>query len=180
MIHLNEKGKTILTAALCAVLGLGAIGGVGYLAHDHVGNAVVAKATAVAETSDKYVSDYDDELDYYDMLQARHEEEQKAQRAQSGGHGIDGLVLPADMQPVDQVVDDEYVQQLRDEGIDPARVVCDESGVWVYLIQPGDTLSHLSAVFGYSVDELANFNQIRNVNLIYANSSLRIPGGDEQ
>lgn len=45
----------------------------------------------------------------------------------------------------------------------------------IYMIQKGDTLTKLSRQFSYSVDELANFNQIRNVNLIYANSVLRIP-----
>lgn len=50
-----------------------------------------------------------------------------------------------------------------------------QDGLWVYLIEYGDTLAKLSKAFGYSVDELANFNQIRDVNLIYANSSLRIP-----
>lgn len=50
-----------------------------------------------------------------------------------------------------------------------------QDGLWIYLIEYGDTLSKLSKAFGYSVDELANFNQIRDVNLIYANSSLRIP-----
>lgn len=50
-----------------------------------------------------------------------------------------------------------------------------QDGLWIYLIEYGDTLSKLSKAFGYSVDELANFNQIRDVNLIYADSSLRIP-----
>lgn len=49
------------------------------------------------------------------------------------------------------------------------------SSSWVYLVQPGDNLSALSAAFGYSVDEIANLNDIRDVNLIYAESSLRIP-----
>lgn len=38
----------------------------------------------------------------------------------------------------------------------------------------GDTLSGISDTYGVSVDKLANLNQIRNVNLIYANSSLQL------
>lgn len=46
----------------------------------------------------------------------------------------------------------------------------------VYEIVWGDTLSELSLKFGVSVDALANYNQIRDPNLIYADSALRIPG----
>lgn len=45
----------------------------------------------------------------------------------------------------------------------------------VYHIQKGDTLSAISDKLLYSVDELAKYNQIKDVNLIYAGSSLRIP-----
>lgn len=45
----------------------------------------------------------------------------------------------------------------------------------VYIIQHGDTLSELSATLGYSVDELAQYNNIRNVNRIYTGSILRLP-----
>lgn len=45
----------------------------------------------------------------------------------------------------------------------------------VYIIQHGDTLSELSATLGYSVDELAQYNSIRNVNRIYTGSVLRLP-----
>lgn len=62
--------------------------------------------------------------------------------------------------------------------LDSNTVMTDIDGVSVYIIQPGDTLSSLSAMFGYSVDELANFNQIRDVHLIYSNSALRIPTED--
>lgn len=60
-------------------------------------------------------------------------------------------------------------------GLDPANVVQDADGTYVYVIQPGDTLTDISRAFGYSVDDIANKNGIRDVNLIYANSSLRIP-----
>ena len=45
----------------------------------------------------------------------------------------------------------------------------------VYIIQHGDTLSELSATLGYSVDELAQYNNIHNVNRIYTGSILRLP-----
>ncbi len=54
-------------------------------------------------------------------------------------------------------------------------VVIDPDGNMVYLIKRGDTLAEVSALLGYSVDELAEYNHIQNVHLIYAQSSLRIP-----
>lgn len=58
---------------------------------------------------------------------------------------------------------------------DPNLIITDDNDIDVYMIQKGDTLSEISAKVFYSVDELANYNEIRNVNLIYANSALRIP-----
>lgn len=49
------------------------------------------------------------------------------------------------------------------------------NGDVIYIIKRGDTLTDISRLFGYSVDKLANYNEIRDVNLIYANSSLRLP-----
>lgn len=45
----------------------------------------------------------------------------------------------------------------------------------VYHIKKGDTLSSISDKVHYSVDELAKYNKIEDVNLIYAGSALRIP-----
>ena len=50
-----------------------------------------------------------------------------------------------------------------------------DDGTAVYHIQKGDTLSYVSSVVGYSVDELAEYNSIDNVNVIYAGSAIRIP-----
>ena len=50
-----------------------------------------------------------------------------------------------------------------------------DNGDIIYQIQKGDTLSYISSVFGRSVDEIAEYNHIKNVNLIYADSSIRIP-----
>lgn len=49
------------------------------------------------------------------------------------------------------------------------------NGDAIYIIKSGDTLTDISRLFGYSVDKLANYNEIRDVNLIYANSTLRVP-----
>lgn len=45
----------------------------------------------------------------------------------------------------------------------------------VYQIMRGDTLTGISEWTGISVDKLATYNSIQNKNLIYANSSLRVP-----
>lgn len=47
--------------------------------------------------------------------------------------------------------------------------------VSVYHIKKGDTLSEISDKVSHSVDELAKYNKIDDVNLIYAGSALRIP-----
>jgi LysM repeat protein len=45
----------------------------------------------------------------------------------------------------------------------------------VYYIRGGDTLSQISRETGISVDRLAQYNAIPQVNLIYADSALRVP-----
>lgn len=67
-----------------------------------------------------------------------------------------------------------------------ADMPCDENSVLtkneygepVYIIERGDTLAAISAKVLYSVDELAEYNKIKNVNLIYEDSALRVPNGD--
>ena len=58
-------------------------------------------------------------------------------------------------------------------------IVVDIDGTMVYLVSKGDTLSKVSGRIGYSVQELAEFNQIDNVNLIYEGQTLRVPASDE-
>ena len=50
-----------------------------------------------------------------------------------------------------------------------------QTGDIIYSIKENDTLSKISSLFGISVDELANYNQIRDVDLIYQDSSLKLP-----
>ena len=54
-------------------------------------------------------------------------------------------------------------------------VVVDIDGNMVYLVEKGDTLSDVSGRIGYSVQELAEFNAIQNVNMIYEGQTIRIP-----
>lgn len=49
-----------------------------------------------------------------------------------------------------------------------------------YQIKRGDTLSGLAARFHTSVSALARLNGIKNVNLIYAGATLRLPGHSAQ
>lgn len=45
----------------------------------------------------------------------------------------------------------------------------------VYIVQPGDTLSSISAATGVSVDKIAQANSLVDVNRIYKDSALVIP-----
>lgn len=58
---------------------------------------------------------------------------------------------------------------------DSPYVTVDEYGNTYYHIIAGDTLCKISTLLHYSVDELAEYNHIQNVNMIYAESDLRIP-----
>lgn len=53
--------------------------------------------------------------------------------------------------------------------------VKDNDGNWVYIVKRGDTLSKVSGMVGYSVQELASYNHIRNIHRIYVGQSIRIP-----
>lgn len=45
----------------------------------------------------------------------------------------------------------------------------------IYSIQEGDTLTDISAQFGISVDYLADYNAVRDVNVISEGAALRVP-----
>lgn len=66
---------------------------------------------------------------------------------------------------------------LATESVDTKKgsVIIDKDGKKTYYIKPGDTLCDISRATGFSVDELAEYNDIRDVNLIYAKSVLRVP-----
>lgn len=54
-------------------------------------------------------------------------------------------------------------------------IVNDGSDASVYIVQPGDTLSSISAATGVSVDKIAQANSLIDVNRIYKESALVIP-----
>lgn len=54
-------------------------------------------------------------------------------------------------------------------------IVNDGRGASVYIVQPGDTLSSISAATGVSVDKIAQANSLVDVNRIYKDSALVIP-----
>lgn len=60
-------------------------------------------------------------------------------------------------------------------GCDNPNIYVDEYGNKYYHIVWGDTLCKISSELHYSIDQLAEYNGIRNVHLIYAESDLRIP-----
>lgn len=86
----------------------------------------------------------------------------------------------SDVPPV-KPVDTEEVPETPGNEKDPAQPVppvvqpVDDRNTRVYIVQPGDTLSGISAATGVSVDMLAQANSIADVNLIYADSALVIP-----
>jgi hypothetical protein len=53
--------------------------------------------------------------------------------------------------------------------------VNDGRGASIYIVQPGDTLSSISAATGVSVDKIAQANSLIDVNCIYKDSALVIP-----
>lgn len=79
-------------------------------------------------------------------------------------------------------VEESIGSEIEDSTIDCSNFkVIDRNGQeTVYVIQNGDTLSSISGRVGYSVDELAEYNHIADVNLIYSDSALRLPQQDEK
>lgn len=59
--------------------------------------------------------------------------------------------------------------------IEPKRHDIDEHNHRVYVVQRGNTLSEIAVKFHTTVNAIANFNQIRNPNLIYVGEVLYIP-----
>lgn len=145
---------TIATGAACLALSAGII----LLASSQIANAERSYADNNMKSQMDLVIDYKAYKDAYELLSAK---------------------KPVGTTPavvIQGSVDSQKSQEaLEAAGLNKNNVTTDVDGVRIYIIQPGDTLCQLSAAFGYSVDELANYNQIRDVNLIYSNSALRIP-----
>lgn len=81
-------------------------------------------------------------------------------------------VTPVDTQNPSETPGDEK------DPVPPAVQPVDGSNVndaSVYIVQPGDTLSSISAATGVSVDKIAQANSLVDVNRIYKESALVIP-----
>lgn len=155
---MTSKRAYMVLAAGCVVMVVAVGAVVGLTTAYQVCHMQAEAAASVAEVSMRAVSTYEKALATY---QANYE-------AAIAAGETPAVVVPSELSP------ETVAEQM---GVDVAYIKQDADGTYVYLIQPGDTLSRLSAVFGYSVDALANFNEIRNVNLIYDGSALRIPSG---
>ncbi len=89
----------------------------------------------------------------------------------------DGLyVADADAEIEDENTPLTPIQDASNGEINP-NVYTDANGNTYYHVVWGDTLCSISSDLHISVDELAEYNHIRNVHLIYAESDLRIPQG---
>lgn len=153
---MTSKRAYMVLAAGCVVMVV-AVGAVmGVTTAYQVSHMQAEAASEVADVSMRAVAAYEAALATY---QANYEAAVRAGETPA-------VVVPAELSP--QTVAEQM-------GVDESCIRQDADGTYIYIIQPGDTLSRLSAVFGYSVDALANFNEIRNVNLIYDGSALRIP-----
>lgn len=155
---MGTKRTSVALATGCVAMVIAVGAAVAVTTVYQVGNMQAQAASEVSDISFRAVGTYEQALATYKA---------NREKAQSMGD-VCGMVVPDGVSP-------ESVAQRM--GVDASLVQQDADGAYVYIIQEGDTLSHLSAVFGYSVDEIANFNQIRNVNLIYDGSALRIPRG---
>ena len=88
---------------------------------------------------------------------------------------IDGVEYTATEATTDSDTDNPTDVASQPSFVGDEYVVVDINGDVVYLVQKGDTLSEISGYVAFSVDELAEYNHIANVDLIYEGESLRIP-----
>ena len=72
-------------------------------------------------------------------------------------------------------IEDSSVPLAEAIGCEDPNIIVDEYGNRYYHIVWGDTLCEISSLLNYSVNELAEYNHIENINWIYAESDLRIP-----
>ena len=101
-----------------------------------------------------------------------------------------GIPIRVDVNTTVSVNESQYAHILNQEDVEAIvkdeipfygneYVVVDIDGSMVYLVKKGDTLSTVSGLIGYSVQELAEHNLIKNVNLIYEGQTLRVPASQE-
>lgn len=85
----------------------------------------------------------------------------------------DGKDAPSDDKPTDK--SEDGAAEATDEKAEEVVAVTQDDDRIIYHVVRGDTLCKISTEYGVSVDAIANANDIRDVNLIYADSSLVIP-----
>lgn len=57
----------------------------------------------------------------------------------------------------------------------PADQITSPSGEIIHIVQPGDNLFRIGLRYGFTAQELATYNGIPNVNIIYVGQEIRIP-----
>lgn len=57
----------------------------------------------------------------------------------------------------------------------PADQITSPSGETIHIVQPGDNLFRIGLRYGFTAQELATYNGIPNVNIIYVGQEIRIP-----
>lgn len=196
-----NKGNALITAGGCVLVCLVTFGS-GVFVRNVINDLHVQQGASLADSSSLYEENYtyamavqlfnaasdddassDDSVGNVTNVQIIHNDEVVS----------DVVVLPSQTVTVDITVEDDEVSVVvsdpvpSDEITELPRIIDGETiylsdvtetledGTVIYHIQKGDTLCYISTLLGYSVDELAEYNHIENVNLIYADSVLRVP-----
>lgn len=167
-----------VTLGLCLVLGVGAITGIGFGFKSITNDLLNTETQAMVATEEQKLEDYSQALDeYYELAIEVDNMEKEIEKV---NNTTTGNIKPEDvLESVNPCVNNldntTLADSLEAAGLSKDNITNKEGNVWVYQIQRGDTLSKISAAFGVSVDELAELNHIKDVNLIYTGSALRIP-----
>ena len=159
------------------VVGLASIIYIGMLTYSALSNTVTAHADAVYNQQLSLTQKYKTGIDKHNerLARAKHAAHRQAKYRLAIERALRRKAKHNANAALSKNKTTESVNTPEAAATDDNHIVQKADGTMVYIVQPGDTLTSISAALGYSVDELANFNQIRNVNLIYAYSALRIP-----
>lgn len=151
---------TIVLIVVSSVLGCAVIFGIGYLTVTRINRNIQSYADVVYHDSIFLTEKY-----AFDLQNMSNKVETKAEVAVKSDTSVSSEITTKQESLDSPEAATEY----------PKPDIVEHDDQNVYIIKPGDTLTKISAALGYSVDELANYNEIRDVNLIYANSVLQIP-----
>jgi len=193
-----NKGLVFITAG-GSILVLAVLVGSGVFVKNIMDDLYTQQATSLADSSSFYEDNYTDAMNVQ-LLNAQSDEnvtgETNVQITHNNEVVSDIDVSDGDTVTVDITKKDDAVSVVVlvpkppepiDEEIEIPRIINGKTiylsdvtetladGTVVYYIQKGDTLCYISTLLGFSVDELAKYNCVKNPNLIYAHSVLRIP-----